>query len=225
MRVLVVAAHPDDEILGVGGTAALHVDRGDAVQLAILTDGVSMRHTVPSELEERKQSQQAAARDAASLLGVQDLVIRELPDQRLDTLPISQVTREVESLLESFQPELVYTHFSGDINRDHRVLTEAVLVAVRPYSAPFVREILMFETPSSTEWGAPQLWPSFEPNVFVDIASTLEKKLRAFACYTREVCADPHPRSLQSLRERAHYWGSLINRRAAEPFVCVRSLR
>jgi N-acetylglucosamine malate deacetylase 1 len=225
MRVLVVAAHPDDEILGVGGTAALHVDRGDSVQLAILTDGVSMRHSPERGLEARKQLQQAAARQAAAVLGVENLVIRELPDQRLDTLPLSQVTAEVELLVGSFQPEIVYTHFGGDINRDHRTLAEAVMVATRPYSAPFVREILMYETPSSTEWGIPQLWPVFQPNVFVDIASTLERKLKAFACYSAEICAEPHPRSLSALRDRAAYWGSLVNRRAAEPFVCVRSLR
>jgi LmbE family N-acetylglucosaminyl deacetylase len=225
MRVLVVAAHPDDEILGVGGTAALHVDRGDPVQLAILTDGVSMRHSTDSRLEARKQSQRTAAQQAAAVLGVEDLVIRELPDQQLDTLPLSQVTAEVESLVRSFRPEVLYTHFGGDINRDHRTVAEAVMVATRPYSAPFVREILMYETPSSTEWGVPQLWPSFQPNIFVDIGSTLEKKLQAFSCYTAEVCPEPHPRSLPALRDRARYWGSLINRPAAEPFICVRSLR
>lgn len=220
-----VAAHPDDEILGVGGTAALHVHRGDAVQLAILTDGVSMRYSSDCQLEVRKQSQRAAAQQAAAVLGIEDVVIRELPDQQLDTLPLSEVTAAVESLVMSFRPEIVYTHFAGDINRDHRTLAEAVMVATRPYSAPFVREILMYETPSSTEWGAPQLWPAFQPNMFVDIASTLEKKLQAFACYTAEVRPEPHPRSLSALRDRARYWGSLINRPAAEPFTCVRSLR
>ncbi|MGA8220477.1 MAG: PIG-L deacetylase family protein [Candidatus Acidiferrales bacterium] len=225
MRVLVVAAHPDDEILGVGGTAALHIQRGDSVQLVILTDGVSMRYSPECQLEARKHSQQAAARQAAAVLGVEDLVIRELPDQRLDSLPLSQVITEVESLVRSFQPEIVYTHFGGDINRDHRTLAEAVLVATRPYAAPYVREVLMYETPSSTEWGAPQLSPPFQPNVFVDITDTLDKKLEAFACYSAEVCQEPHPRSLSALRDRARYWGSLVNRKAAEPFACVRALR
>jgi LmbE family N-acetylglucosaminyl deacetylase len=220
MKVLVVAAHPDDEILGVGGTIAMHVERGDCVKLAILCEGISMRYAPQRHEEVRKQS-----RDAAAILGVGDLVIRDLPDQKLDTLPLGDVVREVESLVRSLQPDIVYTQFSGDINRDHRVLAEAVMVATRPYAAPFVREVLMYETPSSTEWGLPQLGPVFQPNVFVDISTTLEKKLEAFACYSAEVCAPPHPRSLAALRERAHYWGSLVNMQAAEPFACVRSLR
>lgn len=220
MKVLVVAAHPDDEILGVGGTVAKHVEHGDTVALAIVCEGISMRYADERKTEVREQSQKAAA-----ILGVSDLIIRDLPDQRLDTLPLGDVINEVEKLVRSFQPNAVYTHFCGDINRDHRVLAEAVLVATRPYAAPFVHEVLMYETPSSTEWGIPQLSPSFQPNVYFDIATTLEKKIEAFACYTAELCPEPHPRSLKALRERAHYWGSLINRRAAEPFVCVRSLR
>jgi LmbE family N-acetylglucosaminyl deacetylase len=220
MKVLVVAAHPDDEILGVGGTVAMHVDRGDCVKLAILCEGISMRYAPERHAEVRKQSQ-----DAAAILGVSDLIVRDLPDQRLDTLPLGDVVREVESLVQSMQPQIVYTQFCGDINRDHRVLAEAVMVATRPYAAPFVREVLMYETPSSTEWGVPQLSPVFQPNVFVNITKTIEKKIEAFACYGAEVCAEPHPRSLKALRERAHYWGSLVNMQAAEPFACVRSLR
>lgn len=220
MKVLIVAAHPDDEILGVGGTIAAHVEQGDCVKLAIICEGISIRYAPERYAEVREQSQEAAA-----ILGVGDLEIRDLPDQRLDTLPLSEVAREVECLVQKLRPEVVYTQFSGDINRDHRVLAEAVMVATRPYSAPFVREVLMYETPSSTEWGLPQLSPIFQPNVFVDITHTLEKKLKAFSCYTAEVRENPHPRSLAALRGRAHYWGSLVNCPAAEPFACVRSLR
>jgi len=220
LRIQVIAAHPDDEILGVGGTIAKHAARGDCVQLVILCEGVTMRYLPERHSEVRQQSQ-----EAARILGVQDLVIRDLPDQRLDTMALSRVAGEVEALVQSFRPETIYTQFGGDINRDHRTLAEAVLVAARPYSAPFVREILMYETPSSTEWGAPQLTPTFQPNVFVDISNTLETKLNAFACYTAEICLEPHPRSLAALRDRARYWGSLVNCTAAEPFTSVRSLR
>lgn len=218
MRILVVAAHPDDETLGVGGTVAMHVEQGHHVQLAILCGGGSLRYS-----QERGPQARDEARKAAEILGVTDLVIRDLPDQRLETLPISEVAGEIETLVKSLRPDVIYTHFCGDINRDHRVLTEAVMVAARPYAAPFVREILMFETPSSTEWG--QLSPAFQPTIFVDITPALERKMKAFSCYSAELCAEPHPRSLSALRERAHYWGSLVNRQAAEPFVSVRSLR
>lgn len=220
MKTLVIAAHPDDEILGVGGTVAVHIEKGDSVQLAILCEGVSARNAAERHAEVRAQSRKAAA-----ILGVDNLIIRDFPDQHLDARPIIEVTREVEKLIQSFQPEIVYTQFSGDLNRDHRVLAEAVMVATRPYAAPFVREVLMYETPSSTEWSSAQLSPVFQPNVFTDITYTLGKKLEAFACYAAEVCPEPHPRSLVALRQRAHYWGSLVNRQAAEPFVCVRSLR
>jgi LmbE family N-acetylglucosaminyl deacetylase len=220
MRILAVAAHPDDEILGVGGTIAMHVDRGDVVQLAIMCEGISMRYPPERLAEVRQQSMKAAA-----ILGVHDVIIRDLPDQRLDILPLSEIVKEVEALIRGFQPDSVYTQFSGDINRDHRVLAEAVAVAARPFAAPHVAEILMFETPSSTEWGFSQLAPSFQPNVFVDISRTLERKLQAFACYEAEVCPEPHPRSLIALRERAHYWGSHVNRHAAEAFTCLRQIR
>jgi N-acetylglucosamine malate deacetylase 1 len=220
MKILVVAAHPDDEILGVGGTVVMHVDQGDCVELAIMCGGGSIRYSLGRGPQARDE-----ARKAAEILGVTDLVIRNLPDQRLETLPISQVAGEIETLVQSFRPDTIYTHFCGDINRDHRVLTEAVMVAARPYAAPFVKEVLMFETPSSTEWGLPQSSPPFQPNVFVDITPALQRKLEAFSCYSAELCAEPHPRSLTALRERAHYWGSMVNRQAAEPFVSVRSLR
>lgn len=220
MKIQVMAAHPDDEILGVGGTIAKHVARGDCLQLVILCEGVTMRYAPERHFEVRQQSEKAAA-----ILGVQDLVIRDFPDQKLDTMALSQVASEVETLVRAFRPDVIYTQFAGDINRDHRTLAEAVLVATRPYSAPFVREILMYETPSSTEWGAPQLTPTFQPNVFVDISNTLETKLNAFACYTAEICPAPHPRSLSALRDRARHWGSLVNCAAAEPFSSVRSLR
>ena len=220
MNVLVVAAHPDDEILGVGGAIAAHVARGDSVQLAIMCGGGSVRYLPEGSPVVRKEAEQAA-----EILGVTQLVLRDLPDQRLDTLPISQVAGEIESLIKSFRPETIYSHFCGDINRDHRVLAEAVMVAARPYAAPFLQEILMYETPSSTEWGLPQLSSAFVPNVYVDITQYLDTKLRAFSCYSAEVCAEPHPRSLSALRARARYWGSLVNRQAAEPFIVVRSLR
>jgi LmbE family N-acetylglucosaminyl deacetylase len=220
MKVLVIAAHPDDEILGVGGAVAAHVAQGDTVQLAIMCGGGSVRYLPEGSPVARKEAEQAA-----EILAVAELVVRDLPDQGLDTLPISQVAGEIESLLRSFRPDTVYSHFCGDINRDHRVLAEAVMVAARPYAAPFVREILMYETPSSTEWGIPQLSSPFVPNVFVDITKFLETKLRAFSCYSAEICLEPHPRSLAALRARAQYWGSLVNRQAAEVFISVRSLR
>jgi LmbE family N-acetylglucosaminyl deacetylase len=220
VNVLVVAAHPDDELLGAGGTVASHAANGDHVKLAVMCEGCSLRYNPEWDAQVRRQ-----ASEAARILGVTDLVMGDLPDQRLETIPLQEVGKKVEQLIADSQPEVIYTHFAGDINRDHQVLAEAVLVAARPYSAPSVKEILMFETPSSTEWSSPSLTTPFQANVYVDIEKFLQKKIEAFRCYTAEVRPFPHPRSPEALTDRARYWGSLINRKAAEAFVLVRSTR
>jgi LmbE family N-acetylglucosaminyl deacetylase len=220
VNVLVVAAHPDDELLGAGGTVAGHAANGDHVKLAVMCEGVSLRYNPEWDAQVRRQ-----ACEAARILGVSDLVMGNLPDQRLETIPLQEVATKVEQLIEECQPQVIYTHFAGDINRDHQVLAEAVLVAARPYSSPSVKEVLMFETPSSTEWSSPSLTTPFQPNVYVDIEKSLQKKIDAFSRYTAEVRPFPHPRSPEALGDRARYWGSLVNRKAAEAFVLVRSTR
>ena len=220
MNVLVVAAHPDDELLGAGGTVAAHTAKGDHVKLAVMCEGITVRYEQEWDSEVRRQ-----AKAAAKILGTDDLYMGNLPDQRLDTIPLSEVAKKVEELVEEVKPEIIYTHFAGDMNRDHQVLAEAVMVAARPYSAPGVKEILMFETPSSTEWSSPVVTAPFQAIVFVEIEKFLQKKIDAFSCYTREVREYPHPRSPQALAERARYWGSTMNRMAAEAFVMVRAIR
>ena len=127
MNVLIVAAHPDDEVLGVGGAAAVHAQQGDRVTLAVLCEGESVRYSTARRNEVKRQSEAAA-----TILGAAEVYLGELPDQRLDTLPISEVCGHVERLIGRLRPQRIYTHFAGDINRDHRVLAEAVLVAARP---------------------------------------------------------------------------------------------
>jgi LmbE family N-acetylglucosaminyl deacetylase len=207
------------ELLGVGGTAASHVARGDSVTLAVVCEGVSMRYAPERHAEVRAQTA-----EAARILGVTDVSIGALPDQRLDTIPVSDVAAAVEAIVKSRVPDVVYTHFPGDLNRDHRIVAEATMIACRPYASS-VRELLFFETPSSTEWGAIGVPPAFTPNVFVDISATLDQKISAMACYTEEVRDYPHPRSLESLRVRARAWGSQVGCEAAEAFVAARILR
>lgn len=220
MRVLVVAAHPDDEILGVGGTVRKHALAGDDVRLLIVCEGVSMRYE-----DEHHQRVQGQAKKAGEILGAAEVLFGGLPDQRLDMLPRVEVFAKIEGVVQSTRPELIYTHFGGDVNHDHGILFQAVQVATRPYSAPFVREVLAFETPSSTEWGTPGVQGSFVPQVYVDVSATLEDKIRAFCCYEREVRSAPHPRSPESMRARALTWGSVVGVDAAEPFMVVRALR
>jgi LmbE family N-acetylglucosaminyl deacetylase len=219
-RVLVVAAHPDDELLGAGGTIRRHADDGAEVHVLIACEGVTMRYTEDHHV---RLCDQATA--ASEILGTRGVSFGELPDQRLDTLPLVDVVTLVEQHVRTVRPEVVYTHCPQDVNRDHRVLLEAVQVATRPYSAPFVREVLMFETPSSTEWGSPSVQPAFVPHVFVDVSTTIEAKIAAFCCYEREVRPPPHPRSPEALRARASVWGAVAGVAAAEPFQVLRSCR
>jgi N-acetylglucosamine malate deacetylase 1 len=216
MRVLIVAAHPDDEVLGLGGTVIRHVAAGDPVTVYIACAGTNIRYAEPEA---------AALYDTARRVGAlvgSAVRLGELPDQRLDTLPITRVIAALEAEIEETDPELVYVHHWGDINRDHRILSEALITACRPYAAPRVRTIRCFETPSSTEWGPPSGLAPFVPNLFVDIAGTLKAKLEAFAVYESEVRESPHPRSLGSLEARARAWGATSGLAAAEPFVVVR---
>jgi LmbE family N-acetylglucosaminyl deacetylase len=218
-RVLVVAAHPDDEVLGMGGAIALHTDRGDQVRVLVLTDGSSSQYPGDAETRARKEEE---ARAAAAELGVGDYVHLDLPDMRLDTLAHVEVNRAVEDHVRELQPEVVYTA-QPDVNRDHRVLFDSVAVAVRPSPGQSVRRFLTYAPTSSTEWTpAPVNW--FVPNWFVDITGTLERKITAFAHYETERRDYPHPRSERAIRAAAEFYGANCGCEYAEPFVLVRGL-
>jgi LmbE family N-acetylglucosaminyl deacetylase len=218
-RILVIGAHPDDELLGPGGTMARHVAAGDAVTAALIADMGSARYETETIRTVRECARQAAAR-----LGIADICFAGLADQKLDTLPILEIVQWVEALMTRVQPHIIYTHHRGDINRDHTVVHEATLTAARPYSAPYLERILCYHTPSATEWAGPNVETAFLPNVFVDISSFLEIKLQAMAAYETELRPFPHPRSLEALRAQAAYWGSVIGATAAEPFILVREI-
>jgi LmbE family N-acetylglucosaminyl deacetylase len=220
MKVLVIAAHPDDELLGLGGTIARHAAAGDEVTAVVVSEGASARYASGAEDQLR-----SSGRAAAAVLGVRDLRFLGLPDQRLDAGPIIDVIQPIERVVEEIGPQVVYTHHWGDINRDHRVVNEAVLVACRPVGVRYPRSVLVFETPSSTEWSSTDPSAQFTPNVFVDIGATIEKKLEAMACYASELRPAPHPRSLEALRSRAQYWGQIVGCDCAEAFVLVREVR
>jgi LmbE family N-acetylglucosaminyl deacetylase len=218
-KVMVVAAHPDDELLGVGATLALHVARGDEVSAVVVSEGASSRYE-----EGAKNVLQQAGEKAAAVLGFRSIRFLGLPDQRLDTLPLIEITQKIEAAIASIGPDVLYVHHWGDMNRDHRIVSEAVMVAVRPIGDAFPRQVYCFETPSSTEWSPPDIESAFVPNHFVDVTTTIEKKLQAMACYETEVRPDPHPRAIEALRARAKYWGQVITRPYAEAFVLARSV-
>jgi LmbE family N-acetylglucosaminyl deacetylase len=220
MRVLVVAAHPDDEVLGMGGTIARHAGEwGDDVRILCVTDGSSTQY--PGDAE-RRGLKDGEARRAAAILGVTDYVHLDLPDMRLDTLAHVEVNGVVEEHVRDHRAEVVYC-VQPDVNLDHRVLFDSVAVATRPAPGQSVRRVLTYAPTSSTEW-TPAAANWFVPNWFVDVTTTLEQKLEAFAAYATERREWPHPRSERALRAHAAYFGATVGCEAAEPFVLVRGL-
>lgn len=213
-RILVVAAHPDDELLGCGGTIALHTRAGDRVTTAITCEGESL-HYGEDRVEQREHIE-----SAAKILGIEDTRLLGFRDQKLDTITLTDIITPLEILVREIQPKIIYCQHGGDVNRDHELLFKALLVATRP-TEHYIQSIYAFDTASSTEWAFPR---TFKPDIWVDISSTLQVKLEAMACYKREVRDYPHPRSLQALEYKAKSWGNQSCLQAAEVFMTVRSV-
>ena len=219
-RALVVAAHPDDEVLGCGATVARLTASGVQVRTLILaTGGLSRADGSQDDADDL----QAAAMTAALTLGVVDVAFGGLPDNAMDTVALLEVVKLVEDNIQNFKPQLVLTHHAGDLNIDHRIAHEAVLTACRPLAGNPVKTILTFETVSSTEWQSTAL-PAFRPTVFVECGPALETKIAALDHYKMEMHEIPHPRSQEQVRELAHLRGRASGHMAAEAFDVVRHL-
>lgn len=226
MNVLAVAAHPDDEVLGCGATLARLAREGHAVFVAILAEGATSRARERGDVPAAAVDALAAsARAAAGVLGVQEVVLAGFPDNRLDTVALLDVARIVEDLVSRFEPQVVLTHHSGDLNVDHRRAFEAVAVATRPMAGTPVREVLQFEVPSSTEWAFGAVAQPFRAEVLYDVAATLDAKVEAMRCYASEMRPFPHPRSEENVRAAATHWGAAAGMDAAEAFQPMRILR
>jgi LmbE family N-acetylglucosaminyl deacetylase len=221
--VLILAAHPDDEVLGCGGTIAKLTDQGVAVHVAFLADGVSSRGDGQKELDE-VLARRAATKDACDILGIASIFFGDLPDNRMDEIPLLEVAKVVEDLISKLKPGTVFTHHAGDVNIDHRRTHKAAVIACRPQAGHPVRTLLSFEVPSSTEWQVPGSGPVFCPNWFVDISGLLERKLAAVEAYARELRPWPHPRSRQGIECLARWRGATVGVDAAEAFILGRRL-
>jgi LmbE family N-acetylglucosaminyl deacetylase len=220
--VLVVAAHPDDEVLGCGGTIARLAADGVDVHVAFLADGVGVRGAVQEDQRDALEARRAAAAAAARILGACSLSFDDLPDNQLDIVPLLDITQRVEALIARLVPDTVFTHHAGDLNIDHRRVHQAVLTACRPQQSLPVRTVLAFEVPSSTEWQPPGSGEPFVPTSFVDIGLTLAKKLAALDAYATEMRPWPHPRSHAGVEALARWRGASVGCEAAEAFVIVR---
>ena len=214
MKVLVIAAHPDDEVLGCGGTIARHVTEGDDVHVMFIADGETARTMAV------KPNRNIAAYNASKILGTQPPIFLDWTDQRLDTLPMLQITRAIEAQVEKIQPSVVYTHHAGDLNLDHRIVHQAAMTALRPLPSAPCRDLFTFEVLSSTEWGT-----AFMPNHFVCISAYMNLKLDALRCYGDEMRDPPHPRSLMGISNLAKSRGNSVGIHFAEAFMTMRTIR
>jgi LmbE family N-acetylglucosaminyl deacetylase len=225
MNILVIAAHPDDEVLGCGATIARESAAHD-VRIAILGEGITSRQIDRDPGAVALDALRADARAAAAELGVPAVLFGGLPDNRFDDLALLDVVKQIEAWIEETRPDVIYTHHPGDLNIDHGVAFRAVLTATRPgASAHRVREVLAFEVPSSSEWAFGRIDAAFCPNVFVDATTTIERKVAAMAKYRGESRPSPHPRSPDKIRALAEYRGAASGLRYAEAFELIRSLR
>jgi len=224
MNVLIIGSHPDDEVLGCGGTIAKHAQQGDIVRVLILAEGVTSRDVQRNREKQMTELSDLAkaAHHASEILGVSSLKLLDFPDNRLDSCDLLDIIKVIEPVIQEFLPERIYTHHPGDLNIDHRRISEAVVTAARPLPDCPTQALLFFEVPSSTEWQVAAASSGFNPNWFVDISDTLNLKLNALEAYASEMRPYPHPRSLDAVEHLARWRGATAGMRAAEAFVLAR---
>ncbi|OGZ44124.1 MAG: hypothetical protein A2756_05505 [Candidatus Ryanbacteria bacterium RIFCSPHIGHO2_01_FULL_48_27] len=226
MNFLVVSAHPDDEVLGCGGTIAKLASQGHAVSILILGEGVTSRFADPDDADPKElEKLHAQAKEIGKFLGAKEVTLAKLPDNRFDSIDLLDVIKVIEDEVNRLKPEIVYTQHGGDLNMDHVITFRAVLTATRPMKGSPVQKVYGYEVHSSSEWAFRQFAPVFHPNTFVDIGSTLEKKIKAMAMYEGEARPFPHPRSPEALRAGALTWGSVAGLPAAEAFQLIREIQ
>ncbi|MCB1878789.1 MAG: PIG-L family deacetylase [Gammaproteobacteria bacterium] len=220
--LLVVAAHPDDEILGCGGTVSRLSNDGVICNCVILSKGIASRYNKEDDIPEGKLEELSAhTLKATKIVGYTSIRGLAFPDNRFDSVPLLEIVKAIEALVDELKPDTILTHHKGDLNRDHELTHRAVLIATRPIEGTSVKNLLTFEIPSSTEWSFSQ-FNEFQPNYFCDIRDHVEKKIEAMAVYEGESRAFPHPRSGENLRALAQLRGASVGMRAAEAFEIIR---
>ena len=220
--ILVVAAHADDEALGCGGTIARHVSEGDSVHLVLMADGVNSRSSVTNMDAEQRRNH--ALHTAQKILGISSIECFGFPDNKMDSLPLLDIVKPLESVISKIQPSVIYTHHHGDLNVDHQLTHKAVMTACRPIPGSSVKEIYGFEVLSSTEWTTLQK-DLFVPNLFIDISVELTTKMNAIDAYDAEMRSLPHSRSTAHVELLAKHRGYCVGVDAAEAFMTYRILK
>ena len=235
MNILVISAHPDDEVLGVGGTIKKLTKKGHRVKILIMATGIKARRSlnysnstkylldkkINSKMDTQIEILRNQSKKAGKILGVNSVDFYDFPDNEMDSVSLLQVTKSIEEKIQSFKPEIVYTHTNFDVNIDHRICYDATLAATRPKKNTYVKQVISYEVPSSTEWYFPS---SFSPNIFVDISKEISFKKKALNVYKNELKKYPHPRSIDGIEYVSKRWGSVSGFSNAEAFYLVRKL-
>lgn len=227
-RILVVVAHPDDELLGLGASLHKLINNYNIIaRVIILGEGITSRANSrdreqwDQELTTHKQNIEAARK----LIGYDSVGIYDFPDNRFDSVDLLDIVKVIETEKVNFEPEIIFTHHGGDLNIDHQRTFEAVITATRPMENECVKTIITFETPSGTEWQSSNDPRSFKPNLVVEIGEeNLIAKIKGMESYEFEKRDYPHPRSPKSLKIRAQMWGVNYGINLAEVFYIVRTI-
>ncbi|MBL7085874.1 MAG: PIG-L family deacetylase [Candidatus Cloacimonetes bacterium] len=223
-RILVVAAHPDDEILGCGGTVARLIKEGYESYTLILGEGITSRDKIRDRKNREKEisTLKNQIKKANDIIGVKEVITYDFPDNRFDTVPFLDIVKIIKKVKNKIKPEIIFTHYEKDLNIDHQITFKAVLTATRPIKDEVVKEIYSFEILSSTEWNYPL---TFSPNIFYDISDTIEIKQKAMSEYKAELREYPHPRSLKGIKLNAESWGMRVGINFVESFKKIRSIK
>ncbi|MDD2362481.1 MAG: PIG-L family deacetylase [Oscillospiraceae bacterium] len=224
-NILVIAAHPDDEVYGMGGTIARLAKEGCEVNVLIVTDGSTSQYRNDPNLKDILEAKKLETEMAKNVLGVKELYYGKLPDMRLDQTAHININQVIESTINLLNPDTVFTHFWGDVNMDHRCVYQSTLVAVRPTSEQCVKELYCYSVPSSTEWMPLTAATAFLPNTFVDISAYTNQKEQAILAYKTELREYPHPRSVEAVRLKDKSAGINVGLPFAEEFILLRNLK
>ncbi len=225
--ILVIAAHPDDEVLGCGGTMARLAMEGNDVYTLILGEGVTSRDKKRDRINREKDLGELKNHiiEANKLLGVKKTYTFDFPDNRFDTVALLDIIKAIEEVKGDVSPDIMFTHHHGDLNVDHNITFRAALTACRPIKDESVKEVYSFEIPSSTEWNAPSSITYFMPDYFVDVSKGIEAKNNALKEYKSELRDFPHPRSLEALELNAKQWAIKVGLEVVEAFKTIRIIK
>mgnify|MGYP003994726323 CR=1 FL=1 len=223
-KILIIAAHPDDEVLGCFGTVAKLIKDGYEAYTLILGEGKTSRDE--ERIVENKKDEievlNTEIQNANDIIGIKKVFIESFPDNRFDSVDLLDIIKVISKVKEEVKPDIIFTHYENDLNIDHQITYKAVITATRPMEGECVKEIYSFEILSSTEWNYPL---SFSPDTFYDISDTIDLKIEAMKEYTSELCKYPHPRSLEGIELNAKYQGIRVGKIYVEGFKTIRNLK